>query len=118
MGAIKDGEPVPGHPDGAHAGRPLALGGVGVLAVGLLGDGVEVVGAVLQVGGPGHEQHGVLGGVVAHVVDGASGATPQLEDGLVLLGGEVQLAKVTLLDVVEEVSVESVGRSLPLKLEF
>ena len=52
MGPIENGESVPGDPDGRHSRRPLAVGGVRVLVVALLGDHVQVGRAVLQIRGP------------------------------------------------------------------
>jgi hypothetical protein len=49
---IKDRETVSCHPNGRHSGRSLAVRSVGILVVSLLGDHVEVVGAVFQVGSP------------------------------------------------------------------
>ena len=50
MRFIEDGKPVPGDPDAGQAAGALALRGVGTVPV--LGDAVQVVGAVLSVRGP------------------------------------------------------------------
>ena len=55
MRPIQNSEPVPGDPYGGDPAGPFALGGVWVLTVAVFGDRVQVVGAVLQVGGPGAE---------------------------------------------------------------
>ncbi len=74
--------PVPGHPDGGESARPLSLRGqsAAIRASPLAADGVEVVGAVLRVGGARAQQHRILRGIVGHGVDRAARPpAPQLQ---------------------------------------
>ena len=111
---VQDGEPVSRHPDGREPTGPLAVRRVGAGV--LPGQAVQVVGGVLRIGGPRGQQDRVLRLVVAHGVDGRP-AHPDLHDGGVPAGGEVQLPQVFLLHVVEDVAGHGVGGSLPLQLE-
>ena len=52
VGPIQNCESVSCNPDGGNSRGPLALGGVRVLVVTLLGNHVEIVGAILQIGSP------------------------------------------------------------------
>jgi hypothetical protein len=74
--------PVPGHPDGGESARALSLcrQSAAIRSSALAANGVEVVGAVLRVGGARAQQHRILRGIVGHGVDGAARTpAPQLQ---------------------------------------
>ena len=116
VAAIQHCKTIASDPDGRHAVRALALDAL-LRALGIHGHRIELVDGVFHVGGTGHHQNRLLGGIVRDAVDRRPGVASQLKETSVLGRCQIQPTKGALLDVVEKIAMEAIRWPLALQLE-
>lgn len=118
MRPVQNGKSVPRDPQSGQPRRSLALRlRYLILSFRLFRDRVQVVSAVVQIGGADRQQHRIFGGVERHPVDRSLASASDLYDWDVFGRREVQFAQVTLFHVVQEVPVDRVRGTFSLQLE-
>ena len=113
---IQDSESISCHPNRSQSTGPLSFGSIGLVSIRLFRQCIQIIDGILHIGGSGHTENSIFCWVIAQGIHWGPGSTPQLKDRLVFLGGKIELAKVSLLDIIEQVAVD--GMSWPFPLQF
>ena len=113
---IENSKSVPRHPNGRDAGRSFYVTAL-LRALGFDRNTVQLVNGVIRVCCPSHDEYGILGRVVRDAVNGRSSVASELQQASVFHRCKIQTAENAVLDVVEQVPVQTVRRSLSFELE-